>query len=88
LNWGDATTGYVQDIAAALSLNPSAASQLFNGTRVALNPQDLSGSALQAALSLLFYSILGNAGPPCHSQGYSLTTIEERSTSAQATTSH
>jgi pimeloyl-ACP methyl ester carboxylesterase len=57
LKWGDATTGYVQDIAAALSLNPSAASQLFNVSRVALNPQDLSGSALQVALSLLFYSI-------------------------------
>jgi hypothetical protein len=38
-------------------LNPSAASQLFNVTVSRLNPQDLSGSALQAALGLLFYSI-------------------------------
>ena len=56
-NWGNLSAGYVQDIATGLALNPSAASQLFNVTRVALNPQDLSGSALQAALSLLFYSI-------------------------------
>jgi len=56
-NWGNLSAGYVQDIATALALNPSAASQLFNVTRVALNPQDLSGSALQAALGLLFYSI-------------------------------
>lgn len=57
LNWGNFSTGYFQDITAALALNPSAASQLFNVTQVALNPQDLSGSALQAALSLLLYSI-------------------------------
>jgi hypothetical protein len=56
-NWGNLSTGYVQDIATALALNPSAANQLFNVTRVALNPQDLSGSALQAALGVLFYSI-------------------------------
>ncbi len=56
-NWGNLSAGYVQDIATALTLNPSAASQLFNVTRVALNPQDLPGSAFQAALSLLFYSI-------------------------------
>jgi pimeloyl-ACP methyl ester carboxylesterase len=56
-NWGNLSAGYVHDIATALALNPSAASQLFNITRVALNPQDLSGSALQAALSLLGYNI-------------------------------
>jgi pimeloyl-ACP methyl ester carboxylesterase len=56
LNW-DTSLGYAQQIAAAMALNPSAASQLFKVTRVALNSQDLSGSAVQAALSLLFYSI-------------------------------
>jgi hypothetical protein len=55
-NW-DASMGYAQQVAAQLALNPGAASQLFKVTRVALNPQDLSGSAVQAALSLLFYSI-------------------------------
>ena len=56
LNW-DTSGGYAQQVAAALALNTSAASQLFKVTRVALNSQDLSGSAVQAALSLLFYSI-------------------------------
>jgi len=56
-NWGNLSAGYVHDIATALTLNPSAASQLFNVTRVALNPEDLPGSALQAAIGLLFYSI-------------------------------
>jgi pimeloyl-ACP methyl ester carboxylesterase len=55
-NW-DVSMGYEQQIAAAMALNPGAASQLFKVTRVALNSQDFSGSAVQAALSLLFYSI-------------------------------
>jgi len=49
--------GYAEQVAAALALNPSASSQLFKVTRVPLNSQDLSGSAVQAALRLLFYSI-------------------------------
>src|SRR5262245_10302060 len=53
LNWN----GYADQVVAALGLNPSAGSQLFNVTRVALNPQDVSGSAAEAALSLLGYSI-------------------------------
>ncbi len=56
-NWGNLGSGYVQDIATALASNPNAASQLFRVTRVPLNSQDLSGSAFQAAHSLLFYSI-------------------------------
>jgi pimeloyl-ACP methyl ester carboxylesterase len=56
LNW-NAGMGYAQQIGAALALNPSASSQLFKVTRVPLNSQDLAGSAVQAALSLLFYSI-------------------------------
>jgi pimeloyl-ACP methyl ester carboxylesterase len=56
LNW-DTSQGYAQQVGAALALNTSAASQLFKVTRVALNSQDLAGSAVQAALSLLFYSI-------------------------------
>ena len=56
-NWGNLGSGYVQEIAAALTSNPNAAGQLFRVTRVPLNSQDLSGSAFQAALRLLFYSI-------------------------------
>ena len=56
LNW-DTSLGYAQQIAAALAFNTSAASQLFKVTRVALNSQDLSRSAVEAAQSLLFYSI-------------------------------
>lgn len=56
LNW-NAGMGYAQQIGAALALNPSATSQLFRVTRVPLDSQDLAGSAVQAALSLLFYSI-------------------------------
>ena len=56
VNWGT-SMGYAEQVAAALALNPSASSELFKVTRVALNSQDLSGSAVQAALRLLFYSI-------------------------------
>jgi len=49
---------YVPQVATALQLNPSAANQLFKVTRVALNPANVPGSAGEAALSLLRYSIL------------------------------
>jgi pimeloyl-ACP methyl ester carboxylesterase len=55
--WEDATTGYVQEITSALLRNPQAAEQLFRVTKVALDPQDPTGSAVAATLRLLAYSI-------------------------------
>jgi pimeloyl-ACP methyl ester carboxylesterase len=55
--WGDVTTGYVQEIASALAANPYAAEQLFKVTNLALDPQDVTGSALAATIRLLAYSI-------------------------------
>ena len=57
LNWGDLNSGYVQQITAGLMANPSRAAQLFKVTHVALDPQDPVGSAGNAALGLLFYSV-------------------------------
>jgi pimeloyl-ACP methyl ester carboxylesterase len=50
---------YVKLISEALTNDQTATAQLFNVTKAAIDPTDLSSSAITTALSLLFYSIFG-----------------------------
>jgi pimeloyl-ACP methyl ester carboxylesterase len=52
-------TVYVPRIITALTTDLFATAQLFNVTKAAIDPTDLSSSAITTALSLLFYSIFG-----------------------------
>jgi pimeloyl-ACP methyl ester carboxylesterase len=74
---------YVPAIVAAITRNPEATAQLFNVTGTALDPVDPT-SAIETAISVLFYSIWGTndliatTGAACH------TAIDPRHTMAMA----